>query len=189
MERTMNDLSDLRIQSQLYHYAAHVNEVYDGDTMTVDIDLGLGVWRRDQTIRLWKVDTPELRGPDREEGLKVRDLVRSVVLDRPVLIRTILDRRGRDRTGKFGRLLGEVVVEGEDGSLINVNQMLIEGGHAQPMTDEGSKVRRAGEEPMRIPDAIACPYCGQTRRVDGGTGMVEMCPNCLDEAFPVARMV
>lgn len=183
----MSDLTSLRIQSQLYHYAALVTQVYDGDTVTVDIDLGVGVWRRDQTIRLWKIDTPELRGPGKEAGLRARDLVRGLVLDKAVLLRTILDKRGRDRTGKFGRLLGEVIVEGEDGSLVNVNQLLLEQGYALPMTESGSKIRWAAGEPMRIPEVIACPYCGQPRRVDMGTGLVEPCPNCLDEAFPVAQ--
>ena len=61
----------LKEQQKLYHYVADVTAVYDGDTITVDLDLGLGVWRHDQTIRLWKIDTPELHGPDRDRGLVV----------------------------------------------------------------------------------------------------------------------
>ena len=30
----------------LYHYRAIVTEVYDGDTLTVDLDLGFHVWVR-----------------------------------------------------------------------------------------------------------------------------------------------
>ena len=64
----MSTLNDLRLKSRLYYYAAYVSDVYDGDTFTVDIDLGLGLWRRDQKIRLWKVNTPEVSGEEREEG-------------------------------------------------------------------------------------------------------------------------
>lgn len=46
----------------LYHYAAQVVSVYDGDTITVDIDLGLEVWLKGQKIRLLNIDTPEVRG-------------------------------------------------------------------------------------------------------------------------------
>jgi hypothetical protein len=31
--------------ANLYHYNARVVSVYDADTLTVDIDLGLGIWR------------------------------------------------------------------------------------------------------------------------------------------------
>ena len=30
----------------LYHYRAVVIDVYDGDTVTVDLDLGFHVWKR-----------------------------------------------------------------------------------------------------------------------------------------------
>ena len=55
-----------------YEYNAIVTKVYDGDTITVDIDLGLGVWLKKQTIRLYGINTPELRGDEREEGLESR---------------------------------------------------------------------------------------------------------------------
>jgi hypothetical protein len=32
------------MEHKLYHYKAHVVDVYDGDTCTVDIDLGLSTW-------------------------------------------------------------------------------------------------------------------------------------------------
>lgn len=36
----MNTHSDIRLTSKLYYYAADVTDVYDGDTITVDLDLG-----------------------------------------------------------------------------------------------------------------------------------------------------
>lgn len=171
---------DLRIRSRLYYYVAHVTDVYDGDTMTVDVDLGLGTWRHNQTIRLWKVNTPELRGPEREQGLRVRNFVRNYVLDKDVLLRTILDKRGVDQTGKFGRLLGEILVEDENGEILNINELLLQQGMALPMDAKGATLTTAQTRGLDGPPAaIACPFCGEMRLVDPESRIVETCPNCL----------
>ena len=45
----------------MFEYKCKVTNVVDGDTVDVDIDLGFGVWLRDQRIRLYGIDTPESR--------------------------------------------------------------------------------------------------------------------------------
>ena len=184
----MTSHADLKIQTKLYYYVANVTAVYDGDTITVDLDLGLGIWRHGQTIRLWKVNTPELKGPDRARGLAVRDLVSKLVLNKSVLVRTILDKRGEDRNEKFGRLLGEVLVPSEGGTAepTNLNELLLAQGLAAPMGEDGSHTRSVGRGSMPLPGTIKCPFCGQTRQVDPATATVEPCPNCLDPAHPFA---
>jgi micrococcal nuclease len=87
----------------LYVYKALVTKVYDGDTITCDIDLGLNVWLKDQKIRLAGIDAPELRGEEREEGLRVRDLLREKILDKEVTLKTY-----KDKTGKYGRWIADV---------------------------------------------------------------------------------
>ena len=178
---------DVRIQASLYHYAANVISVYDGDTITVDIDLGMNLWKKGESLRLWRINTPEVKGVSRTEGLKVRDHVRSLVEGRQVLLRTILDKRGDDSTEKYGRLLAEVLVpEIENGvivSYINVNEDLLQRGYALPMNADGSMTRGMGEAAVPIPDHIACPYCGETRQVIQAQGMVDTCPNCLDVPY------
>lgn len=165
----MTTLHNIRLTAKLYYYAALVTDVYDGDTMTVELDLGLGIWRHDQKIRLWRVDTPEVRGESRQEGIRVRDMVRDLVLNKRVLLRTILDKRGQDRTGKYGRLLGEVLVPNERGALINVNDLLLGLGLAAPMGQDGRRQPTAqarGTATARpIPATLSCPFCGETRRV------------------------
>ena len=181
---------NLRLRSRLYYYAAYVTGVYDGDTVTVDIDLGMGIWQHDQTIRLWKINTPEVRGSEREQGLQVRDFVRDLILDKDILLRTILDKRGVDRTGKFGRLLGEILIEDGSGEVINVNELLLEQGMAVPMDESGSVVQTTQARGLADPPAtIACPYCGETRLVDRTTAIVEICPNCLDQPYPLAQAI
>ncbi|MBX2998572.1 MAG: thermonuclease family protein [Caldilineaceae bacterium] len=175
----------VRLRSRLYYYAAHVTSVYDGDTITVDVDLGLGVWRHNQSIRLWKINAPEVRGAEREQGLKVRDFVRSQILDKQILLRTILDKRGVDQTEKFGRMLGEILVEDESGTVFNLNELLLERGMALPMDEKGSMVSAESRSISVPPDRIACPFCGQIRAVDQDTAQMRLCPNCLDPARSV----
>lgn len=186
----MTTLSDLRLKSKLYYYVGHVTSVYDGDTFTVDLDLGLGLWRRGQTVRLWKVNTPELQGADRERGLQVRDFVRDLIQDKAILLRTILDKRGDDRTEKFGRLLGEALVPGEDGEALNVNELLLARGMAVAMDEGGTLVRVVSRPPgeHRGPaQAVLCPFCGEARPVDLQAGLVGQCPNCLDGPFALPQ--
>lgn len=183
-DESEGDILDLKQHAQLYHYVAHVVDVYDGDTITVDMDLGLGLWRRDQTIRLWKINTAEVRGEEKERGKVTRDLVAELILDKVVMIRTILDRRGNDKTGKFGRLLGEIILPQPGGRELNINQHLINKGHAEPLDERGSRIEPQASsqsaQSSSLPPTVACPYCGETRAMVGRSGQIAPCPNCLD---------
>ena len=106
----------------MYEYRAYVRKVYDGDTITVDIDLGFGVVLKNQKLRLLGINTPEVRGKQRQEGLKVRDLVRSRIANKWIVIRTEKDKRG-----KYGRWLATVFEPGCDES---INMWLLNEGHA-----------------------------------------------------------
>ena len=53
----------------MYEYRCEITRVVDGDTVDVDIDLGFGVWLRDERVRLVGVDTPESRTRDKVEKL------------------------------------------------------------------------------------------------------------------------
>ena len=41
------------MENSKYHYSAKVKEVYDGDTITCDIDLGFGITLNDQKFRFF----------------------------------------------------------------------------------------------------------------------------------------
>jgi len=108
------------LPSPSYEYRAKVTAVYDGDTFTVDIDLGLGVWMHGQKIRLYGVDTPEVRGKERARGIQVRDHVRDLILGNEVLLET-----HRDKKGKYGRWLARVLVNKNGGNL-DLSQHLLD---------------------------------------------------------------
>ena len=91
------------MQISLYCYKAKVVSVYDGDTCTVDIDLGLKTWVRGEKLRLSRINTPELRGDEREMGLLARDYLRNLIDGKDILLQTIADKEG-----KFGRYLAEI---------------------------------------------------------------------------------
>jgi len=109
----------------LYNYKAYVKKVYDGDTITVDIDLGLDIWLHAQKVRLANIDTPEVRGVEREEGLKSRDWLRDKILGKEIILKTT-----KDKKGKYGRWLGEIWLE-EDMEYVNINELLVENGLAE----------------------------------------------------------
>lgn len=114
------------MKESLYTYKAICTAVYDGDTITVDIDLGMNIWQREQKIRLLGINTPEMRGADKVAGAAARDYLRSLVLNGEIIVRTV-----KDKHEKYGRLLGEIWIE-LDGREVNVNRMLLEGGYAVP---------------------------------------------------------
>jgi|TARA_R110000803_G_scaffold48920_1_gene101744 micrococcal nuclease len=106
----------------MYEYRAFVRKVYDGDTITCDIDLGFEILFKNQKLRLYGINTPEVRGPTRPEGLKVRDLVRSRISNKWVTIKT-----RKDKKGKYGRWIAEIYEADIEES---INEWLLREGHA-----------------------------------------------------------
>ena len=51
----------------MHEYRCTIRRVVDGDTVDVDIDLGFGIWVRNERVRLYGIDTPESRTRDLEE--------------------------------------------------------------------------------------------------------------------------
>ena len=66
--------------------------VYDGDSVTLDIDLGLGIWSTGQKCRLSGIDTPEIRGEERIEGLKSKQRLCELILGKQVAVETARDK-------------------------------------------------------------------------------------------------
>jgi micrococcal nuclease len=109
------------MEQNLYHYKAHITKVYDGDTVTADIDLGFNMVMRKQKLRLLGIDTPEIRGEEREKGLISRDRLSELILDTDVCIVT-----DKDKSGKYGRWLVTIYADTKtDDGWINCNQLLL----------------------------------------------------------------
>lgn len=94
----------------MYEYRCKILRIVDGDTVDVDIDLGFGVWMHRERVRLLGIDTPESRTRDLVEkkfGLAAKEFVRDTM---PVGSMQVI-RTQKDKTGKFGRILGDFVLE------------------------------------------------------------------------------
>ena len=110
----------------MFVYRAIVTAVYDADTITVDIDLGFHIWSRGEKIRLFGINAPEVRGPERPQGLKSRDWLRERILDKEIVLKSHSDGKG-----KYGRWLGDIFLPGDATSL---NRQMVDLGLAEPAT-------------------------------------------------------
>ena len=120
----------------MFEYNCNIVRVVDGDTVDVDIDLGFGIWVRNERIRLFGIDTPESRTRDLREkfyGKYAAEYLSGKLGESSTL------RTHKDRAGKFGRILGEFIVyDNYSDSFMSVKDMMIR-------------------------DFIAVPYHGQSK--------------------------
>ena len=108
----------------MYQYIAQITAAHDGDTITANIDLGFKNWRMEEKLRLFGINTPELRGDTMQAAIAARDFLRGLVLNKTVRIETL-----KDKQEKYGRYLAKIYVEIE-GKEIFVNDLLVEKGFA-----------------------------------------------------------
>ena len=113
----------------MYEYKCKILRVVDGDTVDVDIDLGFGVWMHKERVRMMGIDTPESRTRDKVEkafGLASKDRLKELLPIGSIgVLKTEIDRSGEDKKGKFGRILGDFIIEDK-----RATDILIEEGHA-----------------------------------------------------------
>lgn len=113
----------------MYEYKAKIVKVIDGDTVDVDIDLGFGMWMKDERVRIMGIDTPESRTRDKVEkqfGLAAKARLKEL-LGKNCILKTQVGKGGEDMKGKFGRILGDFLVDGE---AVPAGQILIDEGYA-----------------------------------------------------------
>ena len=113
----------------MYEYKCKILRVVDGDTVDVDIDLGFGMWMHKERVRMMGIDTPESRTRDKVEkafGLASKDRLKELLPIGSIgVLKTEIDRSGEDKKGKFGRILGDFIIEDK-----RATDILIEEGHA-----------------------------------------------------------
>ena len=111
----------------MYEYKCKLIRVVDGDTVDVDIDLGFGVWLKKERVRIMGIDTPESRTSNKVEklfGKAASKRLKEILTGKPIL-KTFAARDGEDMKGKFGRILGDFIVDDKF-----VTSYLIDEGHA-----------------------------------------------------------
>jgi micrococcal nuclease len=108
------------------YYVRKVENVVDGDTIDVLIDLGFDILFQSR-VRLAGIDTPESRTKDLKEkalGLESKEYLKKALKDaKSVVIKT----EKMNSTEKFGRILGWIYVNGDT---VSLNDMMINDGYA-----------------------------------------------------------
>jgi micrococcal nuclease len=108
------------------YYVRKVENVVDGDTIDVLIDLGFDILFQSR-VRLAGIDTPESRTRDLVEkalGLESKEYLKKQLKDaKSVVIKT----EKMNSTEKFGRILGWIYINGDTES---INDKMINDGYA-----------------------------------------------------------
>jgi micrococcal nuclease len=113
-----------------YIRRAKIVRLVDGDTVDVDIDLGMAITTR-QRLRLFGINTPEVRGPEKVAGHAATQHLADLLVefkhegDWDIVVQTY-----KDKKGKFGRLLAVLIGDDGDGNPVNLNERMVTDGHA-----------------------------------------------------------
>lgn len=106
-------------------YTADNITCYDGDTCTMDFDLGLDLVLRQQTVRLCDINAPELKGASKSAGVASRDYLRMLLTQTSTAsVEVVINDNARDN---FGRWLGYLYLDGK-----SINALMVQSGHAAP---------------------------------------------------------
>ena len=108
------------------YYVRKVENVVDGDTIDVLIDLGFDILFASR-VRLAGIDTPESRTKDLKEkalGLESKEYLKKALKDaKSVVIKT----EKMDSSEKYGRILGWIYINDDT---VSLNDMMINDGYA-----------------------------------------------------------
>lgn len=106
-----------------YIRKATVRNIVDGDTLDVMVDMGFRRFSVER-VRIMRINTPEIKGVEREEGLKSKAYVESVI---PVGTEVVIQSFKGDA---FGRWLAEILYTNEEGDQVNLSDELLRLGYA-----------------------------------------------------------
>jgi micrococcal nuclease len=113
-----------------YIRRAKIFRLVDADTVDVDIDLGLSITTR-QRLRLYGINAPEVRGPEKQAGLAATDhLAKLLVTFKIEGEWGIVVKTYKDKKGKYGRYLADLIGVDDQGGAVNLNLRMVADGHA-----------------------------------------------------------
>ena len=122
----------------MYEYKCkEIKKVVDGDTVDVVLDLGFNIFHSCR-VRMAGIDTPESRTRDLDEkarGKLAKEFLKNWVTEYENNKKNIVIKTKKEKAkGKFGRVLGELWVEG-----VNVNEDMIQSYHAVPYSAQNKE--------------------------------------------------
>jgi len=121
-----------------YEFPVVISRIVDGDTVDARIDIGFKIVYEER-IRLLGLDTPESFTSNKKEkvlGLAAKYRIKELIASANALPKKrgkkdVVLKTSKDGKGKFGRILGEIWINSNTGVAININQVLIDEGHAR----------------------------------------------------------
>lgn len=110
----------------MYHYKCRCIRVIDGDTVELQVDLGLHTFVRTHA-RLLGINAPEVHGPSLPEGERTKRRLAELIdqAEDDLCCRTYLDKGD-----KYGRLLIKIYLHESDP--LSINDRLVSEGLAVP---------------------------------------------------------
>ena len=113
-------------------YQYHIDKVVrviDADTIQVVFDLGFHL-KLNATCRLYGINAPEVRGPEKEKGKEATECLKELIKDKKLWCRS--RKNPKKQQGKYGRWLVDLFIDnrGCEDHGMNVNRELIRRGHA-----------------------------------------------------------
>jgi len=92
----------------MYEYKIDNIRVIDGDTVEADVHIGMNIVLSKRKIRFFGIDTWELRNPNGKGKAAKKHLINLLTTFEKITVLT-----EKDKSGKYGRLLGTLI--GYDG--------------------------------------------------------------------------
>ncbi len=118
-------MADPDLEHPLWNYRAKLDRVVDGDTIDFIVDLGFGLSKRER-VRVAGIDTPEIRGEERPDGLRAREfVVKALPTEDWIYLTTEKER------GKYGRYIAHIWVFDAEGIWHNLAEDLLDAGLAE----------------------------------------------------------
>jgi len=118
----------MKTEIALYAYILSNIRVIDGDSIEATLDRGMGDSSR-KIIRMYGIDAPESRTRNKEEkkkGLASKDWLLNTITNAESDSIEIVIQSHKKGSGKYGRLLGTLIIDGED-----INKSMVDLGLAK----------------------------------------------------------
>ena len=177
----------------MHEYKVNILKVVDGDTVDVDIDLGFGMWLKNERVRVMGIDTPESRTSDKVEkifGLAAKNRLSSL-LGAEAILHTQVSKKGEDMKGKFGRILGNFTsINGEKCASVLIREghaVAYQGGSKENIASQhlANRERLVKEGKVVIPEELKTASITPVKKVV--EPVVESVGKSINEPVPATR--
>jgi micrococcal nuclease len=112
-------------------FPGKVSRIIDGDSIEVDLDLGFGLQKGSTDIRLLGINTPEIRGSEKELGKIAKTKVEELIpVGTDVMVHSV-------KLDSFGRVLGYVWIKDKYDE--SVSEILVKEGYALAWDGTGKR--------------------------------------------------